>query len=505
MSNELLTRIKKNSKLGKLNTLDKSKFLKESDSTPTDMPVLNLAFSGELDKGFRSGLIQFAGPSKHFKTNLSLLCVKAYLDKNPNAICLFFDSEFGITEEYLKAQGIDPERMVHIPIMNIEEFKFELMAQLEGIVRGDKVIILIDSIGNLASKKEVEDALNEKGVADMTRAKQLKSLFRMATPYLTMKDIPMIGINHVYDTMSGLVPTKTVGGGCVVAGTKIQTEFGLKNIEDIQVGDLVNSVYGYQEVSHIWNPETLLNGNPECYEIEFEDGTLIKCSAEHKFIVELNEIEKWVEAQNLKQNNYVKTLDNFISIKSIKSIGKNPVYDISIKTDEYDKQQYILENGVISHNSGAMYSSNVVFIIGRSQEKDGTDLSGYTFTLNVEKSRDVREKSKLKFKVLFETGIVKYSGLLDIGIACGKILKPSNGWYSRVINGQQEDKKWRARDAETKEFWEPLLKDEEFKDACRKLYKLVATKIESDTATEIEDDIDLSQNIDMSDVPSFDD
>ena len=368
MSNELLARIKKNSKLGKLNTLDKSKFLKESDSTPTDMPILNLAFSGELDKGFRSGLIQFAGPSKHFKTNLSLLCVKAYLDKNPDAICLFFDSEFGITEEYLKVQGIDPERMVHIPIMNIEEFKFELMAQLEGIVRGDKVIILIDSIGNLASKKEVDDALNEKGVADMSRAKQLKSLFRMATPYLTMKDIPMIGINHVYDTMNGLVPTKTVGGG-----------------------------------------------------------------------------------------------------------------------------------------SGAMYSSNVVFIIGRAQEKDGTDLSGYTFTLNVEKSRDVREKSKLKFKVLFETGIVKYSGLLDIGIACGKVLKPSMGWYSRVINGQQEDKKWRARDAETKEFWEPLLKDEEFKEACKKLYKLVSTKVESDTATEIEDDIDLSQNIDMSDVPSFDD
>jgi hypothetical protein len=172
------------------------------------------------------------------------------------------------------------------------------MAQLEGIVRGDKVIILIDSIGNLASKKEVEDALNEKGVADMTRAKQLKSLFRMATPYLTMKDIPMIGINHVYDTMSGLVPTKTVGGGCVVAGTKIQTAFGLKNIEDIQVGDLVNSVYGYQEVSHIWNPETLLNGNPECYEIEFEDGTLIKCSAEHKFIVDGN----WIMAKDLKEN-----------------------------------------------------------------------------------------------------------------------------------------------------------------------------------------------------------
>lgn len=293
----LLEKIKKNSKLGKLKTLNKSEFLTNGDNTPTDMPVLNLAFSGEVDKGFRSGLIQFAGPSKHFKTNLALICVKSYLNKNPDAICLFFDSEFGVTEEYLKAQGIDPERMVHIPIMNVEELKFELLAQLEGITRGDKVIILIDSIGNLASKKEVEDALNEKSVADMSRAKQLKSLFRMATPYLTMKDIPMIGINHTYKEQ-GLFPKDIVGGGCVVAGTKIQTEFGLKNIEDIQVGDLVNSKYGYQEVSHIWNPETLLDGNPECYEIEFEDGTIVKCSAEHKFIVDGN----WVMAKDLKEN-----------------------------------------------------------------------------------------------------------------------------------------------------------------------------------------------------------
>ena len=304
MSNDLLARIKKNSKIGKLNTLDKSKFLNESDSTPTDMPVLNLAFSGELDKGFRSGLIQFAGPSKHFKTNLSLLCVKAYLDKNPDAICLFFDSEFGITEEYLKVQGIDPERMVHIPIMNIEEFKFELMAQLEGIVRGDKVIILIDSIGNLASKKEVEDALNEKGVADMSRAKQLKSLFRMATPYLTMKDIPMIGINHVYDTMNGLVPTKTVGGGCVVAGTKIQTEFGLKNIEDIQVGDLVMTFDGLKPVLNTWDEKTLINPEPECYEIEFEDGYKVICSDEHPFRVN----GQWIKAKDLQLTDNVDTL-----------------------------------------------------------------------------------------------------------------------------------------------------------------------------------------------------
>ena len=125
----ILARIKKNSTLKdyKLKSLADSTLLNDTDNIVTDMPILNLAFSGDLNKGFRSGMIQFAGPSKHFKTNLSLICVKAFLKKYPEGVCLFFDSEFGITEEYLKAQGIDPERMVHIPIMNVEELKFELL------------------------------------------------------------------------------------------------------------------------------------------------------------------------------------------------------------------------------------------------------------------------------------------------------------------------------------------------------------------------------------------
>ncbi len=100
---------------------------------------------------------------------------------------------------------------------------------------------------------------------------------------------------------------------------------------------------------------------------------------------------------------------NVKKIKSIKHVGKQPVYDISIKSKEYDKQQYALENDVISHNSGLYLSSNSIFIIGRSQEKDGTDLAGYTFTLNVEKSREVREKAKFKFTVLYDKGIDLYS------------------------------------------------------------------------------------------------
>ena len=80
----------------------------------------------------------------------------------------------------------------YTPITNVEELKFDLIKQFEELDRDDNVIVVIDSIGNLASKKELEDALSEKSVADMSRAKPLKGLFRMSTPYLKMKNIPLI-------------------------------------------------------------------------------------------------------------------------------------------------------------------------------------------------------------------------------------------------------------------------------------------------------------------------
>ena len=86
------------------------------------------------------------------------------------------------------------------------------MRQLKNIERGEHVMIVVDSIGNLASKKEVEDALEQKAVADMSRAKQLKSLFRMITPHLTLKDIPLVAVNHTYMEI-GMFPKAVVGGG----------------------------------------------------------------------------------------------------------------------------------------------------------------------------------------------------------------------------------------------------------------------------------------------------
>lgn len=299
----LLDKLKKNSTIKDSAVLSESKFFTKKDMIPTSVPALNIALSGRIDGGLTPGFTMFAGPSKHFKTAFSLMLARAYLDKYQDAVLLFYDSEFGTPQAYFESFGIDMNRVLHTPITDIEQLKLDSMQQLSQIERGDHIIIIIDSIGNLASKKEVDDALDGKSVADMSRAKQLKSLFRMITPHLTIKDIPLVAINHTYKEIS-LFPKDIVGGGCVIEGTKIITSTGIKEIQDIEVGDLVLTTNNYERVTHTWNPETLVEGTPECIEIEFEDGTKVTCCEDHPFLVN----GSWVDAKDLSINTEVSAL-----------------------------------------------------------------------------------------------------------------------------------------------------------------------------------------------------
>ena len=194
--------------------------------------------------------------------------IKAYMDANEDAVCLFYDNEFGSPQGYFDAAGIDTKRVIHTPIMNIEDLKFDVIAQLEEVKKGDKLIIVIDSIGNLASKKEVEDAKDQKAVADMTRAKQLKSLFRMVTPYLTMADIPMIAINHTYK--------------CGTADMQVMMADGTaKSLADVVPGDSVMTRVGPETV--LWNTA---HEDALVVDVELENGDVLSFTANHQFLVD---------------------------------------------------------------------------------------------------------------------------------------------------------------------------------------------------------------------------
>ena len=347
----LLDKLKKTSTVKSTAVLSDSALFNKKDMVPTDVPVLNIALSGSIDGGLTPGLTVLAGPSKHFKSNLALLMAHAYMKKYDDAVCLLYDTEFGITPEYLESMGVDPARCIHTPIEHVEQLKFDITKQLEEIDKGDKVIIVIDSVGNLASKKELEDALDGKSVADMSRAKALKSLFRICTPYLTTRDIPLVAVNHTYKEI-GMFPKDVMGGG-----------------------------------------------------------------------------------------------------------------------------------------TGIYYSANQILFMGRQQEKEGTEIAGYHFMMGVEKSRFVREKTRLPLSVTWEGGINKWSGLLDIGLELGWVNKPSVGWFegTNPKTGEVITDKKRKADTSHSEFWIPMFKAG-FADAIKDRYAIgTSTKAVVEEETEDED------------------
>ena len=172
----LMSRLKKHSRTKRAEILDDSTIFKSRVMVPTPVPMINVALSGELDGGMLSGLLMLAGPSKHFKTSFMLLMAASYMKKYPDAVMLFYDSEFGSPASYFKTFGIDTSRVFHTPITNVENLKLDVIGQLEALEAGDRVIICIDSVGNTASAKELQDAIDEKSVTDMSRAKALKGI-----------------------------------------------------------------------------------------------------------------------------------------------------------------------------------------------------------------------------------------------------------------------------------------------------------------------------------------
>lgn len=355
-----MSKLLKSTKIKDADILTESKLFTEREIIQTDIPFINVALSGDLEGGMRPGLLSIAAPSRHFKSSYALFIASAYMKKHQDAILMFYDSEFGSTLAMFESFGIDMGRVLHIPITNIEELKFDLMQKLDnknddGIKRGDKVFILVDSVGNLASAREADNAIEGNSAQDMTRAKELKSLWRLVTPHLNLKNIPMVAIQHTYEEMK---------------------------------------MYG----------KTIMSGG-----------------------------------------------------------------------------------------QGGMLSSDNVWIIGKSQEKekeDGKDvLVGYAFTINIEKSRYIKEKSKIKIVVKFDGGISKYTGILDLALLAGEVTKPKNARFQLVDKetGELLGEPVKEEATECEQFLGVVLKRESFKQWVRDTFKLAEGKLMIDEDEILED------------------
>lgn len=358
MSSDLMKRLLKASTLEYASVLADSTIYNQREMVKTPIPALNIAYSADIEGGLSSGLHVWAGPSRHFKSLFCLISAASYLHQYPDAIVIAYDNEFGSPKEYYKSVGIDPSRVLHSPFTTLEELRTDIVNQLKEIKRGDKVIIVVDSLGLAASSKEVKDAEDGSDKADMTRAKVNKSLFRIVTPHLRIKDIPMLVVQHVYQELS-MFPKTIVSGG-----------------------------------------------------------------------------------------------------------------------------------------TGTMLAAENVYIVGRQQEKEGTEITGYNFIINIEKSRYVKEKSKIPILVRKTGGIARWGGLFDIALDGGFIVKINNQSYGLVDKktGDLLNDKLKRKDIENDSaFWKGMLKDEKFIEYIRERYAVSSgALINEDDEVEIEDEIEYN-------------
>ena len=181
--------------------------------------ILNALVSGSLHGGVSGDKITaIAGESSTGKTFFSLAVVKNFLDTNPDAYCLYFDTEAAINKSLLISRGIDLTRLVVVNVVTIEEFRTKALKCVDMYLKkGEEdrkpCMFVLDSLGMLSTNKEINDALDDKQVRDMTKSQLIKGAFRMLTLKLGQAKIPMLVTNHTYDVIGAYVPTKEMGGG----------------------------------------------------------------------------------------------------------------------------------------------------------------------------------------------------------------------------------------------------------------------------------------------------
>jgi RecA/RadA recombinase len=202
---------------------DFTKLAADIDETETYVDtgsyIFNALVSGSVFGGVSGNKITaLAGESSTGKTFFALAVVKNFLDTNPDGYCLYFDTEAAITKSLIESRGIDTTRLVVVNVVTIEEFRTKALKAVDMYLKSSveerkPCMFVLDSLGMLSTNKEINDALDDKQVRDMTKSQLIKGAFRMLTLKLGQANVPLLVTNHTYDVIGAYVPTKEMGGG----------------------------------------------------------------------------------------------------------------------------------------------------------------------------------------------------------------------------------------------------------------------------------------------------
>jgi RecA/RadA recombinase len=179
----------------------------------------NALLSGSIYGGLPdSRITAIAGEAATGKTFFALGIVKAFLDKDPDAGVIYFESESAVSKSMVESRGIDSKRLVVMPVSTVQEFRTQSLSVLDKYIAQDKserkpIMFVLDSLGMLSTTKEMDDTAAGKETRDMTRSQIVKSTFRVLTLKLGQAGVPMIMTNHTYDVIGSMFPQKEMGGG----------------------------------------------------------------------------------------------------------------------------------------------------------------------------------------------------------------------------------------------------------------------------------------------------
>lgn len=334
MATKLRERMLKASKNPNAGFFDDEDFGKIRDYIDTGSVIINTVISGDPRKGVPSGkIIQMAGVASSGK---SFVCFETIKNAQKDGyFIIYYDSESATDKDSIIARGVDPSSLLYVPIATVEELTTSILNILDDLSKDDRVMVVIDSLGNLSSTKELEDSTEGKGTRDMTRAQKLKALFRTITVKAGVLNVPIMAVNHVYAAIGSYF------GGNVTAG-----------------------------------------------------------------------------------------------------------------------------------GSGPAYANSCTLELSKAQYKKGDNVIGGIFTAKAMKNRLAREKTKVKFKINFETGLQRYSGLDLIAVELGWLILPSRARtyrinYGGVVPEGGQTKEWleslpsaskaTVEDGKDSEFWEEFL------------------------------------------------
>lgn len=238
--------------------------------------TLNALVSGTIYGGISNKHITaYAGEQATGKTFFTLNAVQHFLKLNPNNTVFYFETENAPLKQICEDRGIDTDRIILIKPETVEhmrELAMKVLSKYNEVkdVNKPNMMFVLDSLGNLPTRKEIDDGESGSDKRDMTRAGQIRSLFRSIALRLERANCPMIVTNHTYEQV-----------GCLVGETLVARDDGtFVSIRDLRIGDKVHTLLGPKPIEEVYH-----YANQEVFDIEMENGDIITCTSEHKFLV----------------------------------------------------------------------------------------------------------------------------------------------------------------------------------------------------------------------------